>query len=70
MFENWLPLQSFRLADKWGIKWIQTCMDTLPLYMFLKLRLYFVEIVDLVGLTYLVADHVGCGNYATIYADN
>ena len=38
--------------------------------MFLKLRLYFVEIVDLVGLTYPVADHVGRGNYATIYADN
>ena len=45
-------------------------MDALPLCMFLKLRLYFVEIVDLVGLTRPVADHVGCSNYATTYANN
>ena len=34
-------------------------MDALPLCMFLRLRLYFVEIVDLVGLTCPIADHVG-----------
>ena len=45
-------------------------MDILPLCVFLRLRLYFVKIVDLVGLTYPVTDHVRCGNYATTYADN
>ena len=45
-------------------------MDALPLCMFLRLRLYFVEIVDLVGLTCLVVDHVKCSSYATTYADN
>ena len=45
-------------------------MDALPLCMFLKLRLYFVEIVDLVGLASPIADHVGCSNYATTYANN
>jgi len=38
-------------------------MDALPLCMFLKLRVYFVEIVDLEGLACPVADHVGCSNY-------
>ena len=37
--------------------------------MFLRLRLYFAEIVDLVGLTYPVANHVRCDNYATTYVD-
>ena len=45
-------------------------MDTLPLCMLLSLKLYFVETVDLVGLTYPVADHVKCGNYATTYTDS
>ena len=45
-------------------------MDALPLCMFLRLRLYFVKIVDLAGLTYPVAAHIGCSNYATTYADN
>ena len=45
-------------------------MDALPLCMFLKLRVYFVKIVDLVVLAYPAVDHVGCGNYATTYADN
>ena len=45
-------------------------MDALSLCMFLKLRVYFVELVDLVGLAYPAVDHVGCGNYATTYADN
>ena len=45
-------------------------MDALPLCMFLKLRVYFVEIIDLVGLTCPVAEHVRCSNYATIYADS
>ena len=45
-------------------------MDALPLCMSLRLRLYFVEIVNLVGLTYHVADHVRCSNYATTYASN
>ena len=45
-------------------------MDILPLCVFLRLRLYFVKIVDLVGLTYPVTDHVRCDNYATTYADN
>ena len=35
-------------------------MDTLPWCIFLRSRLYFVEIVDLVDLTFLVADHVRC----------
>ena len=64
-----MSLQSFRLTNKWGIKWSQTYLDTLPLCMFLGLRLYFVEIVDLAGLTYPIADHVRCDNYATTYAD-
>ena len=45
-------------------------MDALPLCMFLKLRVYFVEIVNLVGLACPIADHMGCGNYAITYADN
>ena len=35
-------------------------MNTLPLCLFLRLRLYFVKIVDLVDLTYPVVDHVRC----------
>ena len=45
-------------------------MDALSLCMFLKLKVYFVEMVDLVGLACPVADHVECSNYATTYADN
>ena len=45
-------------------------MDALLLCMFLKLRVYFVEIVDLVGLAFPVADHVGCSNYVITYANN
>ena len=41
-------------------------MDALPLCMFLRLRLFFVEIVDLVGLTRPVADHMGCSSNATL----
>ena len=63
-------LQFLRLTDKWRIRWSQKCMDTLPMCLFLKLRLYFVEIMDLVGLTCPIANHVRCGNYATTYADN
>ena len=35
-------------------------MDTLSWCIFLRLRLYFVEIVDLVDLTCLVAEQVRC----------
>ena len=45
-------------------------MDALPLCMFLKLKVYFVKIVDLLGLAYPFADHVGCRNCATTYANN
>ena len=45
-------------------------MDALSICMFLKLRVYFVEMVDLVGLACPIADHVGCSNCATTYADN
>ena len=41
-----------------------------PLYMFLKLRLHFVEIMDLVGYTCSVVNHMGCNNCAATYADN
>ena len=44
-------------------------MDATPLCMFLRLKLYCVEIVDLVGLTYLAADHVRWDDYATTYVD-
>ena len=36
---------------------------------FLKLKLYFAEMVDLVSLTCLATDHVMCDNYATTYVD-
>ena len=45
-------------------------MDALPLCMFLGLRLCIVEIMDLLGLTCSVANHVRCGNCATTYVDN
>ena len=45
-------------------------MDALPFCMFLGLRLRVVKIVDLLGLTCSVANHVRCGNYATTYVDN
>ena len=38
--------------------------------MFLRLRLHFVEIVELVGLTYSAVNYVECGNYAIIHAHN
>ena len=44
-------------------------MNALPLCMFLKLRVYFVEILDLVGLACPVTNHVGSSNVIT-YADN
>ena len=44
-------------------------MDTTPLCMFLRLKLYFAEMVDLVGLICLVADHMRYDNYAATYAD-
>ena len=37
--------------------------------MFLKLKLYFAEMVDLVSLTYLAAGHVMFDNYAVTYVD-
>ena len=45
-------------------------MDALPLCMFLKLRICFVKIVDLVGLACLVTNHVGRSNYVITYVDN
>ena len=45
-------------------------MDALPLCIRLKLKVYFVKIVDLVGLACPFADHVGCRNDATTYVDN
>ena len=45
-------------------------MDALPLCMFLKLRVYFVKIVDFVGLVCPITNHIGCSNYAITYADN
>ena len=63
-------LQFLRFTNKWRVRWSQTWMDALSLCMFLKLRVYFVELVDLVGLAYPIADHVGCSNCATTYANN
>ena len=37
--------------------------------MFLRLKLYFTEEVDLVGLTFLVADHMRRDNYDATCAD-
>ena len=62
--------QILKLIDKLRVRWSPTWMDALPLCIRLKLKVYFVKIVDLVGLAYPVADHVGCSNYATTYADN
>ena len=45
-------------------------MDVVLLCMFLGLRLHVVKIVDLLGLTWSVANHARCGNCATTYADN
>ena len=44
-------------------------MDTTPLCMFLRLKLYFAEIVDLVGLHCLAANHMRWDYYAVTYAD-
>ena len=38
--------------------------------MFFKLKVYFVEIVNLEGLACLVADYMGCSNYVITYVDN
>ena len=38
--------------------------------MFLNLKVYFVEIVDLEGLTCPIADNVGYSNYVITYVDN
>ena len=45
-------------------------MDALPWCMFLKLRICFVQIVDLIGLAGPTTDHVGHSNYVINYADN
>ena len=45
-------------------------MDALPWCMFLKLRICFVQIVDLIGLACLATDHVGRSNYVITYTDN
>ena len=37
--------------------------------MFLKLKLYFAEMVDLVSLTCLATNHMRYDNYATIYVN-
>ena len=37
--------------------------------MFLKLKLYFVEVVDSVNLACLDASHVMCDNYVATYAN-
>ena len=58
--------QFLKLIDKWRVRWSPVWIDALPLCMFLKLRVYFVEIVDLEGLACPVADHVGCSNYVII----
>ena len=44
-------------------------MDTTPWCMFLKLKLYFAEIMDLVDLTCLAADHMRWDSYFATYAD-
>ena len=62
--------QILKLTDKLRVRWSPTWMDALPLCMFLKLRVYFVKIVDLVGLVCPVTDHMGFSNYAITYADN
>ena len=37
--------------------------------MFLKLKLYYTEVVDLVNLACFDVDHVMCDNYAATYVD-
>ena len=44
-------------------------MYTTSMCLFLKLKLYFVEMEDLVSLTCFATDHVICESYATTYAD-
>ena len=36
---------------------------------FLRSKLYFAGMKDLISLTCLAADHMGCDNYAAIYAN-
>ena len=36
---------------------------------FLRLKLYFAEMVDLVDLTCFAANHIRCDNYTTTYVD-
>ena len=62
--------QFLRLTSKWRARGSQIWKYALPLYTFLKLRLHFVKIMDLVGLTCSVANHMGCSNYVATYADN
>ena len=45
-------------------------MDTLSWCMFLKLRICFVQIVDLIGLAYPTTNQVGHSNYVITYTDN
>ena len=44
-------------------------MYTTLMCMFLKLKPYFAEVVDLVNLACLDAGHVMCDNYAATYAN-
>ena len=61
--------QFLTLTDKWKTKWSLMWIDALQLCMFLRLRLHFAGIMDLAGLTYSVANHVGCDNYATTFTN-
>ena len=44
-------------------------MNTTSMCMFLKLKLYFAQVVDLVNLACLDAGHVMYDNYAATYAN-
>ena len=44
-------------------------MNTTSMCMFLKLKLYFAQVVDLVNLACLDAGHVMYDNYAVTYAN-
>ena len=62
--------QLLRLIDKWRTRGSLIWIYALPLCMFLRLMLRFVEIMDLLGLICSVANHMGCSNYAATFADN
>ena len=44
-------------------------MYTTSMCVFLKLKLYFTEVVNIVDLACLDASHVMCDNYAATYAN-